>query len=175
MNSTERGSGARFNAGKPKFSLLPLDVVTNFLDETAPSWNTSSGELVCGSDDNYYAQLVVSYLGEWQAGNDKALTQALVAACHGNPSFAELEHATRVIEYGAKKYAPWNWAKGMAWSIPLECAVRHARAIFERGELIDDESKQLHRGHIQCNLLFLLTYTRVFPEGDDRPRQLRPE
>jgi len=30
-----------------------------------------------------------------------------------------LEDEARVWMYGKQKYAAWNWAKGMEWSIPL--------------------------------------------------------
>lgn len=73
-----------------------------------------------------------------------------------------------VFDYGRKKYAEWNWAKGMAWSIPLACAVRHLLAIL-RGEENDPESGLPHRGHVACNLVMLAQYEATYHEGDDRP------
>ena len=32
-----------------------------------------------------------------------------------------LNDAARVFEYGTRKYAPWNWAKGMTWSSVIGC------------------------------------------------------
>lgn len=32
----------------------------------------------------------------------------------------------RVFMYGKLKYAEWNWAKGMKWSIPMDCLLRHS-------------------------------------------------
>jgi len=83
--------------------------------------------------------------------------------------FRPVEWAFKVsIVYGRRKYAGWNWAKGMAWSIPLECAVRHILALLV-GEEIDPESGLSHRGHAQCNIIMLITFLETYPEGDDRP------
>ena len=79
-----------------------------------------------------------------------------------------LEDVNRVWEYGANKYAAWNWAKGMDWVIPYECMMRHMAAWY-RGEEIDPESGQTHLGHAMANLLMLVHYRDAFPEGDTRP------
>lgn len=107
VNSNEKGSGARYNGGKPKFSLIPL---------------------------------------------------------------CTLEDEARVWEYGMRKYAAWNWAKGMDWSIPYECALRHLSA-WQRGEEIDAESGQKHLAHVMANVRMLLLYSETYPEGDDRPKE----
>ena len=80
-----------------------------------------------------------------------------------------LESGNRVWAYGANKYAAWNWAKGMAWSVPYECMLRHLAAWY-RGEDIDPESGESHLGHIMCNILMLEHFKTAFPEGDDRPK-----
>ena len=74
----------------------------------------------------------------------------------------------RVWMHGKKKYAAWNWAKGMDWSVPYACAMRHLAA-WQRGEDIDEESGLPHLAHAMCNLRMLTLYADVFPEGDDRP------
>lgn len=79
-----------------------------------------------------------------------------------------LKDCADVFEYGAQKYAAWNWAKGMDWSIPYACALRHLEAWY-RGEDIDPESGKPHLGHVMCNLIMLSHYARCYPEGDDRP------
>lgn len=80
-----------------------------------------------------------------------------------------LEGTARVFMYGKKKYAAWNWAKGMAWCVPYSCALRHLFAWF-RGEEIDPESGQSHLDHVICNILMLKHYETHYPEGDDRPK-----
>lgn len=107
VNSTAKGSGARFNSGKPDLSLIPL---------------------------------------------------------------VTLEDEACVWMYGKAKYAAWNWAKGMPWSVPLACALRHLAA-FQSGEDVDPESGQPHLAHAMCNLRMLTLYSRTYTEGDDRPKE----
>lgn len=111
VNSTARGSGARYNGGKADLSLIPL---------------------------------------------------------------CTLEDEARVWMYGKRKYAAWNWAKGMDWSIPLACALRHLSA-WQRGEDTDPESGLPHLAHAMCNLRMLTLYSMTYPEGDDRPKEWMPE
>lgn len=68
------------------------------------------------------------------------------------------------------KYKPWNWAKGMAWTVPYACILRHLAAWF-RGEDNDPETGYSHMAHVICNALMLLHYRKFYPEGDDRPKE----
>jgi hypothetical protein len=79
------------------------------------------------------------------------------------------EECAAVFDYGSRKYASWNWVKGMKWSIPIDCALRHARALWVGNEENDPESGLPHRGHIMCNIVMLLHYRQYFPEGNDLP------
>jgi hypothetical protein len=81
-----------------------------------------------------------------------------------------LEDEARVWMYGKQKYAAWNWAKGMPWSIPIACLMRHMAA-WQRGEELDSESGLPHLAHAMCNLRMLMLYAKTYPEGDDRPSQ----
>ena len=111
VNSDAKGSGARYNAGKPDMSLIPL---------------------------------------------------------------CTLEDEAKVWAYGKQKYAAWNWAKGMDWSVPLACALRHI-AKWQAGEENDEESGLPHLAHAMCNLRMLTLYAKTYPEGDDRPpKELMP-
>ena len=107
INSDAKGSGARYNDGKPDLSLIPITT---------------------------------------------------------------LEDEARVWMYGEGKYKRFNWLKGMAWSIPFACAMRHLAA-WQRGEELDPESGQTHLAHAMCNLRMLTYYANNFPEGDDRPKE----
>ena len=79
-----------------------------------------------------------------------------------------LADEAKVWEYGKRKYAAWNWAKGMPWSVPLACALRHLAA-WQRGEELDHESGLPHLAHAMCNLRMLTMFATTYPEGDDRP------
>jgi hypothetical protein len=105
INGTTKGSGARFNEGKPDFSLIPL---------------------------------------------------------------CTLEDEIKVWEYGAKKYKFFNWCRGMPWSVPFACLLRHISK-WQMGEENDEESGLPHIAHAMCNLRMLTLYSRTYKEGDDRP------
>jgi dATP/dGTP diphosphohydrolase, N-terminal len=80
-----------------------------------------------------------------------------------------LAGAARVFMAGKYKYAPYNWAKGMAWSICVDCLLRHLFKWWYLGEDIDEETGEHHLDHMICNLLMLRHYELAFKEGDDRP------
>jgi hypothetical protein len=67
-------------------------------------------------------------------------------------AFRALLPLVRVLEYGAKKYAPNNWKKGAPKEQYLDCAMRHLMAIAD-GEDIDPESGQSHMGHVMANAM----------------------
>lgn len=73
----------------------------------------------------------------------------------------------RVLEYGSKKYAPYNWTKGLSVTEICESLKRHLDSYME-GEDFDPESNESHIGHIQCNALFLAWMIQNKPEFDDR-------
>ena len=157
ITSATKGSGARFNAGKPPYDLVPLYLIAEHYARDKGDHRTLDGRM---------AIMALEHVGRWQARTEPdGLLRAL--DCLGVDSW---ESCARVFDYGRAKYAAWNWAKGMPWSAPLACAARHLLAIIG-GEAIDPESGQPHRGHVVCNIVMLLTYATTYPEGDDRPKQ----
>lgn len=56
----------------------------------------------------------------------------------------------RVAEFGAKKYAPWNWSKGLPLVQLLSSLMRHSFALM-RGKDIDPDSGLHHADHILWN------------------------
>lgn len=72
-----------------------------------------------------------------------------------------------VLEFGAKKYEPFNWKKGLSINEIGESLKRHLDAFME-GENNDLESGLSHIGHIQCNALFLTWMLENRPDLDDR-------
>lgn len=78
---------------------------------------------------------------------------------HGKPKwslvhFASLEPMVRVLEFGAKQYAPDNWKKGFPDRDLMECMQRHLAAMLD-GEENDPETGLPHQAHIMCNCMFL--------------------
>lgn len=85
--------------------------------------------------------------------------------------FEAVEEINKVLEFGAKKYAEWNFTKngGMNHSRILNSCLRHLFS-YMRGEDLDRESGLSHLAHAGCNILFLLYYKK-YPEvftKDDR-------
>lgn len=67
--------------------------------------------------------------------------------------YESLEPMIKVLEFGAKKYAPRNWQKSMDLSEILESMQRHLAALMD-GQDCDPETGISHMGHIQCNAMF---------------------
>ncbi len=85
--------------------------------------------------------------------------------------FEAVEEINKVLDFGAKKYAEWNWTNsgGMKHSRVINSCLRHLFA-YLRGEDKDPESGLSHLAHAGCNILFLIYYTK-YPEvynKDDR-------
>ena len=72
-----------------------------------------------------------------------------------------------ILGYGAAKYAPHNWRKGMDWSRVFAAAQRHVWA-FWTGEDLDPESGLPHIDHAMCCLAFLSAYQKAGLGTDDR-------
>lgn len=72
-----------------------------------------------------------------------------------------------VLEYGATKYDDHNWRRGMKWSVPYSCAMRHLLKWFE-GEERDEESGREHLSHVMANIAMLVEFSKTCPELDDR-------
>jgi hypothetical protein len=79
-----------------------------------------------------------------------------------------LEDIAKVLDFGAKKYAAYNWTNGISYSRIYGSLLRHLFAWW-RGEDIDPESGLSHLSHAGCNILFLLQFARSRKSFDDRP------
>lgn len=73
----------------------------------------------------------------------------------------------KVLDFGAKKYSPGNWAKGIEFSRLIAAAERHLGELKE-GRDIDPESGLNHSAHIACNILFLIWMQKHRPDLDNR-------
>lgn len=76
------------------------------------------------------------------------------------------ESYARVADMGAKKYAPWNWAKGLPVSQLASSLQRHLWAYME-GEDHDPESGLSHLDHVLWNAVALV-YNEYHGIQDDR-------
>lgn len=146
VNSTAPGSGARYNAGKPPFELIPVSMIAQALNS-----DTDAGR-------------ALALLGKWQEGGGREVLLQITREL-GHDGWEECAH---VFDYGRMKYAEWNWAKGMPWSVPFACAGRHLLDMINGVEM-DPESKLPHRGHVFCNIVMLWQFHRTYLVGDNRP------
>lgn len=76
-----------------------------------------------------------------------------------------LLEVAKVAEFGAKKYSPHNYRKGMRWSFFVDAIMRHLIK-YCTGQRIDEESGLSHLAHIAWNALAMLEY-EVEKIGDD--------
>ena len=60
-----------------------------------------------------------------------------------------------VLTFGAKKYAPHNWRKGIKYSRLIAALLRHVMH-YLGGENVDSESGLPHIAHAMCCCMFLL-------------------
>jgi hypothetical protein len=83
-----------------------------------------------------------------------------------------------ILDFGAKKYAPRAWEKGMEWSRVYGALLRHVtmwfagfgptRHNFVFGHL-DAETGKSHLWHAACCIAFLIEYEDTNTGTDDRP------
>lgn len=154
IESDSRGTAARYNSGKPQIDFIPLSMIAKSFESD-----------VRNQPETMFSDVksILYAIGIFQAtGEEKYLDMALSS---GSSYWRECANA---FEYGARKYAKWNWVKGMQWSVPLGCIGRHSLDVFS-GEERDKESGLLHVGHIMCNIVMLKAYLTGFPEGNDLP------
>lgn len=74
-----------------------------------------------------------------------------------DPAF--LEGVARVLTFGAQKYEPHNWRKGLDWSRLYAACQRHLSA-FAKGAEFDGETGESHLLHAACCLMFLHSMQR---------------
>lgn len=96
----------------------------------------------------------------------------------GKPSISLIDKTAlfelaKVLDYGAKKYARFNWKKGIQWSRTIDAAYRHLAA-FNDGEDTDPETGLLHVAHLMCNAMFLINFYYTHKELDDRDGKTCP-
>lgn len=78
-----------------------------------------------------------------------------------------LEQTALVLTYGAAKYTPRNWEKGMNWGRVFGALMRHMWAWW-RGQDKDAETGFSHLSHAACCIAFLIAYEHRCIGSDDR-------
>jgi Domain of unknown function (DUF5664) len=116
-------------------------------------------------------------VAKWASKQD--VTKEAVKHDDGKPDwslvpFESLEGMVKVLEFGAKKYAGWNWTTngGFPYMRVMRSCLRHLFA-WSRGEDIDPESGLSHIHHAMCNLLFISHYIGNKEKYNKDDRQVR--
>lgn len=88
---------------------------------------------------------------------------------------APLVAIAEILAFGARKYQPHNWRKGLPWPDTYASLQRHLLA-WNGGEDLDPETGKSHLWHAGCQMLFLIDFgiTGVGQETDTRWRDPRP-
>jgi hypothetical protein len=163
LNSTEQGSAARNNANKPRWALMPLLQIGELMSV-----------IESGYDQVHLYDLTLA-LGNFQKTGK--YSDALVCLELGyyylmNTTGSNFDQASQKVitvwEAGEKKYAAYNWMKGMPWTEVLNSAQRHVIHMFN-GNQIDNETGEHHAAHFICNCMMLVHYIVNYPEGNDLP------
>lgn len=79
-----------------------------------------------------------------------------------------LDQVVRVLEFGAKRYAPDNWKHVTPKERYFSACLRHLQA-WQSGEKKDSESGYNHLAHAICCLLFLLWHDE---KNSEMPQKL---
>jgi hypothetical protein len=82
-----------------------------------------------------------------------------------------LVELSKVLTFGAQKYAPDNWRKGIKKSRLLAALLRHVFA-YMGGQNTDEETGLSHIAHAMCCCMFLLWTAKFLPQMDDRFKQI---
>lgn len=92
---------------------------------------------------------------EHPSASSGAMREKLDTVPYDLVPFQEMTDAySRVAEYGAKKYASWNWSKGLPRVQIIGSLLRHTWA-YLRGEECDKETGLSHTDHILWNAVTL--------------------
>lgn len=78
-----------------------------------------------------------------------------------------LTEISKVMAFGADKYAEENWRRGFTYKRIIGALLRHTYA-FQQGEDNDPETGLSHMAHAGCCVLFLLHYILNVEGADDR-------
>lgn len=172
--NTEKAGGTRFSAGKPLRNWAPLrslDRIWKMADfsKTSSLWTPyQPDEAVLDSiEDNIRGALDDPYAvdedGKFLVENASYMTMVLLHEMHGGHEddrrpFRGIDAVCAVSVQGADKYAPFDYRHGQSFSTLLSCAHRHSCKALNDRWARDEESGNLHLGHVGWNLNCLLEF-----------------
>lgn len=81
-----------------------------------------------------------------------------------------LDALAAVLDFGARKYEPRNWEKGMRWGRCFAALMRHLWSWWSGKGDNDPETGMSHLWHAACCLMFLIAYEARKVGDDDRHR-----
>lgn len=167
IDSQDMGSAARACGGKPQWDYMPLQQI-------AVLWT----RLRCQDEPRTVGLADLTNVLGWHQARG-CYASAMDVLEYGTlflmqdldcDMFEALEEVIKVWEFGAQKYASFNWMKGMPWSKVVASAQRHVIALM-RGGIEDSESGCHHGAHYICNAMMLVHYADHYKEGNDLPVQ----
>ena len=158
LHSDDIGTGARMSGDKLAVEVIPVR-------HWASIFETS---LVNAGEYEWEDKVIITCLRSLAKFQEGKLTGEKLLAPVPHPWF-DLAVDAFVYGYTGGGYKKWNWIKGMPWSVPLACAIRHAKAHVLNGEMNDKDSGLPHISHFVCNLVMLATFYDAYPEGNDFP------
>lgn len=144
------------------------------LHATVMGWMESCVDLVL-HDGTRYKVFKKGFLGGYRFYTESAPPQDTGAMKFDDDKISyalvpqeAVDELAKVLNFGAGKYTPHNWRKGLKYSRCYDAMLRHLFAWWG-GEDIDKESGLSHLAHAMCCLSFLITYQTDGSEGlDDR-------
>lgn len=121
--------GVKFDDGKPDYTLIPWDIVGYGVEDT---------------------QLIMPFYRWWRGSiSASECTAQVLMAYYERASLDFVDLLAQSLNYGATKYAPWNWEKGISRHRLYAAACRHFKAIYDLGAGAKDaESGLYHTAHL---------------------------
>jgi hypothetical protein len=171
MAELQTTGGTKFDGGKIPTELLSTEALLAVLSGQRKDYDEDSERFV--DVDAALEELVVWYRGYDDADFRLPSAAEFLLGAISNELGADNINAgwlevAKVLDFGQKKYAAWNWEQGLTYTRVYAAALRH---IFQHmnGEKRDAETGLLHLAHALCEVMFLLAYTvQDRTELDDR-------
>lgn len=181
----ENGKGSKYDQGKSQVQLLEpcfVLLIKDLWENNIEWWEKNYSKL---SLEELYDQLEIKILefrqrtggGDVSVLSEAGIILSMIYSLEnsqpvkpGQISPYLIEGIGKVLGFGAQKYAPFNWQKGIPCLKLIGSTYRHLLSI-QKGEQIDPESGLHHIYHLGCEVMFLVYFIHYKPDVwvDDRP------